>query len=103
MIDFGVGIPTEVFVTAEIVAMIVSEAVVPVSHGIDLWSCVMIEVLTGTVISAVPFDGENVPTDADANTWAVMTIAFSSVPILASSKEALAFGSGASSCWPATA
>ena len=65
---FGVGIPTEVVVTVEIVAMIVSEAVVPVSHGIDLWSCVMIDVLTGTVISTVPFGGANVLAGVDLNT-----------------------------------
>ena len=102
-VDFGVGMPTEVLVTAEIVAMIASEAVVPVSHGINVRSGAMIGMLTVTVIRVVPFSGMGVLTGADANMLTATMTAFVSVPMLASSKEALAFGSGASSCWPATA
>ena len=65
-VDFGVGMPTEVLVTAEIVAMIASEAVVPVSHGRDGRAGVMIDALMGTVISAVPSDGKNVLAGVDA-------------------------------------
>ena len=103
MAGFGVGVPTEVFVFVVIVAMIASEAVVPVSHGRDGRAGVMIEVLTGTTISVASFDGKNVSAGVDSNMLAATTTAFVSVPMLASSKEALAFRSGASSCWPFTA
>ena len=63
----GDGMPTEVFVTAEIVAMIASEVAAPVSHGRDGRAGVMIDVLTDTVINAVSCNRTNVLGGVDAN------------------------------------
>ena len=102
-IAFSVDMPTEAFVFVVTLAMIASEAVVPVSLGRDGRAGVMIDVLTGTVTSAVLVDAGNVLAGTDAGVWPEAMTALASMPMLTSSKEALAFGSGASSCWPATA
>ena len=103
MFDFSVGMPAEVFVFVEIVAMIASEVIVPVSHGRDGRAGVMIDALMGTVISVVPFSGTKVLAAADTIMLPATRTALASMPMLTSSEDALAFGSGASSCWPATA
>ena len=89
MTNFGVDLVSGVFA-------------ISVSHGRDGRAGVTIEVLTGTTISVASFDGKNVSAGVDSNMLAATTTAFVSVPMLTSSEDALAFGSGASSCWPAT-
>ena len=103
IIAFGADMPTEVFVIVATVATIMSEAVVPALYGSGVRAGMMIEVLTGTPVLAELFEGTNVLAGADANVRAATMVAFRSVPMLTSSEDALAFGSGASSCWPATA
>ena len=105
MVDCGFDMPNEVLAILATVAMIASEVAVsvPGSYVKDVRAGVMIDMLTGTAISAMPVNAKNVFAGADSKVRAATRTALGSMSMLASLEEALAIGSGASSCWPATA
>ena len=101
MVGFCVTVSTAVCMIVVTTAAIALELIVPFSYATDVRSGLMIDLLSGSGV--VPNSDVDVLAGVDANMWASTMTALDSIPMLASSVEALVLLWEVCSCWATAA